>query len=130
MEARDGNKFATVYYQQSLEQRKALTKHIRSCTREFLDYLEKNPKDMEWFQTTPLTGFPKTKGQKNRTGYELLTDIIGEATGRKKNGLPKDYAMAPIDRWNKLFKDSDYEFKMEENPGTTKTTFDQLWSIE
>lgn len=130
MEARDGNRFATVYYQQTLEQRKQLSKHIKTCSQEILDYLDKNPKEMAWHQETPLKGFPKTRGQPNRTTWEIVTDIIGEAQGRKKNGLPKDYAQAPIDRWNKLFADTEYEFRMEQNEGVKKTTFNELWAVE
>lgn len=130
MEARDGNRFATVYYQQTLEQRQQLTKHIKTCSQEILDYLDKNPSEMSWHQETPLKGFPKTKGQRNRTTWEIVTDIIGEARGRKKNGLPKDYAQAPIDRWNKLFADTEYEFRMEQNEGVKKTTFNELWAVE
>ncbi len=130
MEARDGNRFATVYYQQTLEQRQQLTKHIRRCSREILDYLDQHPEEMAWHTETPLRGFPKTRGQKNRTTWEIVTDIIGEAQGRKKTGLPKDYAAAPIDRWNKLFEGTDYEFRMEQNEGVTKTTFNELWRVE
>lgn len=130
MEARDGNKFATTYYKQTLEQRKQLTKHIRACTKEIIDYLDKNPSQLEWHMNTPLKGFPKTKGQPNRTTWEILTDMVNEAKGRKRDGTPKDYAQAPIDRWNKLFAGTDYEIVMEQRDGLIKTTFDDLWKIE
>lgn len=130
MTAREGNKFATTYYKQTLEQRKQLTNHIRKCTKEIIDYLDQHPEYMDWHTDVPLKGFPKTQGQKNRTTWEIITDIVTEANGKKRDGLPKDYAMAPIERWNKLFKDSDYEFRMEQNESTVKTTFDKLWSME
>lgn len=127
MEPRPGTAFATTYYKQNLDQRKQLTKHIFKCSREIVSALDQDPDMMQWASTHPLKGFPKTGKQKNRTVWEILEDIVGEAKGAKKNGDPKDYAQAPIERWNKLFKDTDYEFHMEQNEGVTKTTFDQLW---
>lgn len=130
MTARHGVQYATRYYQQSLEQRQQLTRHIRDSAKELLDYLDQHPREMQWHRETPLKGFPKTKGQPNRTTWEIITDMIGEARGRKKNGLPKDYAAAPIDRWNKLFHGTDYEFRMEQRDGVKKNTFEDLWKME
>jgi hypothetical protein len=127
MTAREGNKFATTYYKQTLEQRQQLTKHIRRCSKEILDYLDNHPEYIDWHKTVPLKGFPKTGGQKNRTTWEIIEDIVMEANGKKRDGMPKDYAMAPIERWNKLFRDTEYEFNMEQNNTVKKTTFDQLW---
>lgn len=129
MTARDGVRYATVYYKQSLEQRKQLTQHIYKCSKEIIDYLDQHPEYMDWHKTKPLKGFPKTGGQKNRTTWEIIEDLAIEAQGRKRDGLPKDYAAAPIDRWNKLFKDTEYEFRMEQNDTAVKTTFDKLWKI-
>jgi hypothetical protein len=128
MEARNGNKFATTYYKQTLEQRHSLTKHIRASVKEIVDYLDTDPEMMSWAQNTPLKGFPKTTGGK-RTLWELLTDIASEASGKKRDGTPKDYAQAPIDRWNKLFADTDYEITLEENLTNKKTTFEQVFDF-
>lgn len=130
MKARDGVRYATTYYKQTLEQRKQLTKHIRECSKEIAEYLDQHPEYMDWHLETPLKGFPKTQGQKNRTTWEIITDIVGEATGVKRDGTPKDYAQAPIDRWNKLFKGTDYEFEMVQHDGGAKTTFDSLWEVK
>jgi hypothetical protein len=130
MDPRPGTAFATTYYKQTLDQRKQLTKHIFRSSREIVSALDQDADMMKWATTHPLKGFPKTGKQKNRTVWEILEDIIGEAKGVKKNGDPKDYAQAPIERWNKLFHDTEYEFHMEQNEGTKKTTFDTLWSIE
>jgi hypothetical protein len=43
-----------------------------------------------------------------------MTDMAQEAQGKTRQGLPKDYAQAPIERWNKLFANTDYEFEMTE----------------
>lgn len=127
MEPRPGTAFATTYYKQTLDQRKQLTKHIFRSSKEIVEALDQDSDMMKWATTHPLKGFPKTGKQKNRTVWEILEDIIGEAKGVKKNGDPKDYAQAPIERWNKLFADTEFEFRMEQNEGTTKTTFDSLW---
>lgn len=130
MTARTGVKYATTYYKQTLEQRKQLTRHIRDCSREIADYLDQHPEYLEWHLTQPLKGFPKTGGQPNRTTWEIITDIVGEAQGTKRDGTPKDYAQAPIERWNKLFKGTEYEFEMQQRDDVKKTTFDDLWTVK
>ena len=127
MEPRPGTAFATTYYKQTLDQRKQLTKHIFRSSKEVVEALDQDSDMMAWATTHALKGFPKTGKQKNRTVWEIMEDIVGEAKGVKKNGDPKDYAQAPIERWNKLFHDTEYEFHMEQNEGTVKTTFDSLW---
>lgn len=118
MQPREGVKYATRYLKQTPEHRTQLCRHIRDCTTEIIDYLEDNPDQMTWHTSTPLKGFPKTQGQKNRTTWELITDLAREAAGVKRDGTAKDFAIAPIDRWNRLFAGTDYEIFLEEhNPG-------------
>jgi hypothetical protein len=114
MAPREGQQYATTYYKQTLEHRQQLTRHIRECIKDMADYLESNPEALAWAQNTSLKGFPKTRGQKNRTMWEIMTDIAQEAQGHTRHGVPKDYAQAPIDRWNKLFAGTEYEFEMRE----------------
>lgn len=129
MEPRDGVKYATTYYKQSLEQRKELVRHLESCIEEMVQYLDKHPQDMSWAMNTGLKGFPKTTGGK-RTMWEIMEDIAGEAQGKQRSGLPKDFAQAPIERWNKLFAGTDYEFVMIQTFGSAATTFDQIMEID
>jgi hypothetical protein len=83
----------------------------------------------------PGTAFATTYYKQNLDQRKQLTkhifkcsrEIVGALDQVKKNGDPKDYAQAPIERWNKLFHDTEYQFHMEQNEGTTKTTFDTLW---
>jgi hypothetical protein len=128
MEPREGQKFATRYLKQSPQHRTQLVRHIRDCSNEIIDYLEDHPEEMAWHTSTPLKGFPKTGGQKNRTTWELVTDLCQEAAGTKRDGTPKDFAMAPIERWNKLFDGTDYEIFLEEHNPSKK--FNQLFSKE
>lgn len=113
MDPREGVQYATTYYKQALQDRKLLTQHIRQCLQEMAAYLEANPQHLAWAENTRLKGFPKTKGG-NRTMWEIMTDMAQEAQGKTRQGMPKDYAQAPIERWNKLFADTEYEFEMVE----------------
>jgi hypothetical protein len=127
---RPGVKYATTYYKQTLEQRKQLTKHIRKCSMEIAEYLDVDPEAAEWHTNYPLKGFPKSDKQPNRTTWEIVSDMVQESQGRKRDGLPKDYAQAPIERWNKLFKDTDYEIHMEQNDSAYKSNFSNIYTTE
>lgn len=111
---REGVTYSTVYVKQTAEQRHCLCEHVRRVLLEIKDFIEhcEDPEDWLCWMETPLRGFKKTVGT-NRTVIEILTDMVNEANGKKKNGDAKDFALAPIDRWNKLFKDTDYEILLE-----------------
>lgn len=106
MDPRDGVKYSTTYVKQTLAQRKDLCKHIKIVVTEISDAIE-GDEGLVDFVRTPLKGFKTTTGQ-NRTLTDVLTDMINEAKGKMKNGMPKDFALAPIERWNKLFEGTDY----------------------
>jgi hypothetical protein len=61
---------------------------------------------------------------------EMFEDIIGECRGAKRDGTPKDFARAPIDRWNKLFYDTDYAIDMVESYQDKITTFDSMFKVK
>lgn len=124
MDPRDGVSYSTTYVKQNLEQRRALCKHIKMVITEITDYVEGDEDAMD-FMRTPLKGFKTTAGQ-NRTMTDILTDMVNEAKGRQRNGLPKDFALAPIERWNKLFKDTDYAVVLVESSGRTINNFGAL----
>jgi hypothetical protein len=125
---REGVKYATRYLKQQPHHRKELYRHVRDVTVEIQDYLEDHPEYIDWHWTKPLKGFPKTQGQKNRTTMEIVQDMINEAAGKKKNKEPKDFAMAPIERWNKLFSGTDWEIELVQyNP---QATFEQNFIFE
>jgi len=128
MEPRDGQKYATTYYKQTLQQRQELVHHLQDCMRELVEYLDQHPEDMSWAQNTGLKGFPKTTGGK-RTMWEIMEDIAGEARGKTRQGLPKDFASAPIERWNKLFSGTEYEFEMTQTFSPNSTTFHNIMEI-
>jgi hypothetical protein len=124
MEPRDGVKYSTTYLKQTQEQRMVLTKHVRTVTKEIADLLEFDPTWNDWL-STPLKGFKTTTGH-NRTPFDIISDMVNEAKGKQRNGLPKDYAMAPIERWNKLFDDTDYAVELVQTWGPAPNKFNDL----
>lgn len=128
MEPRDGQKYSTTYYKQTLQQRQELVNHIQACVKEMVQYLDQNPQDLDWAMNTGLKGFPKTTGGK-RTMWEIMADIAGEAQGRTRQNLPKDFASAPIERWNKLFAGTEYEFIMTQTFSAPANNFHNIMKI-
>lgn len=124
MEPREGVKYSTTYVKQTLDQRKELTKHIKTTVNEIADAIEKDENLMD-FVRTPLKGFKTTHGM-NRTVADILTDMVNEAKGKQKNGLPKDFALAPIERWNKLFEGTEYEINLVQTFNTPIVNFHDL----
>ena len=121
MEPRDGVKYSTTYVKQTLDQRKSLCKHIKQVVTEIADAVEGDEELLD-FMRTPLKGFKTTTGH-NRTATDILTDMVNEAKGKQKNGLPKDFALAPIERWNKLFDGTDYEVNLVQTFGAPSNNF-------
>lgn len=124
MDPRDGVKYSTTYVKQTLPQRKELCRHIKIVVTEISDAIEGN-EDLTDFVRTPLKGFKTTSGQ-NRTLTDVLTDMINEAKGKMKNGMPKDFALAPIERWNKLFEGTDYAVDLTQTFNAPSNNFADL----
>jgi hypothetical protein len=124
MAPREGVKYSTTYVKQTLEQRKELCKHIKLVVTEIADALEGRD-DLLEFVRSPLKGFPTTQ-KVNRNVTDILTDMINEAKGKMHNGLPKDFALAPIERWNKLFEGTDYEINLVQTFGSQVCNFHDL----
>jgi hypothetical protein len=110
MEPREGLNYSTVYIKQTPAQRLVLSKHIERCCRDIIQVVTLNTEWKTWIET-PLKGFKTTAGQ-NRSCLDIITDLFDESRGLRRNGELKDYALAPIERWNRLFKDTDYEFEL------------------
>lgn len=121
---REGVPYATTYLKQTLEQRKELCNFIKQAVTEIADAVEQDPEWLEFIRT-PLKGFKTTTG-KNRTATDIITDMVNEGRGKKRDGLPKDFAMAPVERWNKLFEGTAYEFELIQTFGPTTNNFFDL----
>lgn len=127
MEPREGVGYATVYIKQTIEQRMELIKHIKTCVNEIATLIEQNDRWLEYINT-PQKGFRKTVGA-NRTIADIMTDMINEGRGRTRKGEPKDFALAPIERWNKMFKGTDYEFELVQTFSPRSNNFDDLMEV-
>ena len=101
MQPRDGKAYSTTYYQQSLDERKRLQNHIRQTINDIATL----PGDAvdEWLGQG-LKGHNKKEKRGKYTVGDILRDMNEEQKKMQKNGLPGDFAQAPIDRWNKVFK--------------------------
>ena len=131
MKPRDGQTYSTSYYKQTYQQRLELAEWLRSKIFEIITEINSHPALMTAIKW-PLKGFPKTARQPNRSVLELIDDMLGEIDGVKKNGQPKDFAQAPIDRWNKLWEDfPEYQFRMEfgTTANQTETQFKELFQL-
>ena len=124
MEPREGLKYSTTYIKQTPGQREILVKHVRRVLEEISDAIEGN-EELEEFIKQPLPGFPR-KNNSNRSLTDIISDMIHECTGKRANGTPKDFALAPIERWNKLFKDTEYEIVLTQTFSPAATTFHAL----
>ena len=125
MEPRPGQRFATEYYKMRREERNRLRDHIvQSCTEMWRAW-DRNP-ELEQYAHRPLKNF-KRVNQQNRSVYDIVTEQLEEATGTKRNGDPKDFALAPIERWNKLFVDTDFEIKMQLEYSARPNNFHKLY---
>lgn len=128
MEPREGLKYSTKYLKQTLEQRQELVKHVKLVLEEISDAIEGDQELFEWVMT-PLKGFPR-QHQQNRSLKDIIADMTIEAKGKRKNGVPKDFALAPIERWNKIFKDTDYEIELVQTFSPNPNNFLDLVNIE
>ena len=136
MDPRPGVNYSTTYYKQSEEQRKKLSDFFKAKCKE-IGVLVKTHAEVEVWLFEQDKRFKRDKKSpaknKYKTPAELITDIIGECDGTYKNGTKlKDFAVAPIERWNKLFAGTSYEVEMVEQygikPNSSKTfniLFDQ-----
>lgn len=128
MDPREGRGYATTYVKQTLEQRRELCKYIKQVVSDISDAIEGDD-DLVDFIRTPLKGFKTTTGV-NRCVVDIITDMVNEAKGKQKNGMPKDFALAPIERWNKLFQDTDYEITLVQTFGPPANNFDKLMEFD
>lgn len=124
MTPRDGISYSTTYVKQTLEQRKELCRHIKTVLEE-IAYACDGDDDLFDFMRTPLKGFKTTTGQ-NRSPMDIISDMVNEAKGRQKSGVPKDFALAPIERWNKFFDDTDYAIVLVQTHSPNANNFHNL----
>jgi len=108
MPPREGLKYSTTYVQQTATQRQELVVHIRHCVEELAYCIEGDEFWRFFVEQERLKGFNRP-----RTVMTIIADLLTEANGKRADGRPKDFALAPIDRWNRLFRDTAYEILLE-----------------
>jgi hypothetical protein len=103
MTPRPGVSYATTYYKQIPIERRMLSKHFeKTIAQVYLDLQRYDRTGFDHALHTPLKGFPRTGGKGNRSMWDLFSDIMDECHGQHR-GEPKDFPLAPIERWNKLW---------------------------
>lgn len=127
MEPREGVNFATVYIKQTPEQRTELLNHIRQCVEEITQLVEQDEYWLQFIQI-PQKGFKRMHGA-NRSVLDIINDMINEGAGKTRRGEPKDFALAPIERWNKMFRGTDYEIDLIQTFGAGTTNFNGMFHV-
>lgn len=127
MKPRPGVTYMTRYYLQTSEQRQQLANWFQEQLVRLSDIIDSDWRLQE-AQHWPLKGFPKVNGQQNRSFLEILEDIAEQIIKTKRDGSPGDFPMAPIDRWNRFFKGSEWELTMREAQSAERANqFKQLF---
>lgn len=127
MDPREGVKYSTTYVKQTLDQRNELCKHIKKVVVEIADAIEGDDALLDFIRT-PLKGF-KTSTSQNRCITDILSEMVNEAKGKQRNGFPKDFALAPIERWNKLFQGTEYEINLIQTFSSAVVNFHDLVEV-
>ena len=113
MDPRPGVKYSTEYLVQSFRDRLKLKRHVASVIADLAVAEGNNPGTIEELKQ-PLKSFPKSIKGQYYSAWEIIEDMYNEAMGKKRDGTPKDFAMAPIGRWNKLFAETERVIELEE----------------
>lgn len=112
MEPLPGRRYSTTYIVQRQEDRKAAHDQLRRIVTEILTAIEADAELRTWFEHQPLPGFP-TAAKRNRTPLAVVQELLEEFQGTKRNGQPKDIALAPIERWNRLFGGTQWAIELK-----------------
>ena len=125
MTPRPGQRYATEYYKMRRDQRNKLRDFIVDVAQELFHAWDAD-RQAEIEAHQPLRGF-KRLSEQNRSLYDIVVEQLTEALGTKRNGDPKDFAVAPIARWNKIFHDTEYEIELELEYSARPNTFHKLY---
>lgn len=129
MEPRAGVRYATVYIKQLPKQRQELVNHIRS-TLDDLSYIMELYSDInDYVMEVPQADFKRSDGT-YRSIIDIILDMVNEASGRRRDGKLKDFALAPIERWNKLFKGTPREVILVQAMGPRANNFNNIMEIK
>lgn len=125
MAPRDGKSYSTTYYQQSLDERKRVQKHINRTIQDIKTLPESAVSG--WLET-PLKKHNKRESKGKYSVFDVIRDMDREAKKMKKDGLPGDFAQAPITRWNKVFEGCPERTIVMVQGSRSKNAFNQHFS--
>lgn len=125
MAPRDGKSYSTTYYQQSLDERKRVQKHIN---RTIQDIKTLPASAVSGWLETPLKKHNKRESKGKYSVFDVIRDMDREAKKMKKDGLPGDFAQAPITRWNKVFEGCPERTIVMVQGSRSKNAFNQHFS--
>ena len=120
MDARDGNPFATTYYQQTLEQKAATHAHTVMVAKETIRCCEQDPDLAEWVQK-PLKAFKRTGGKPNYSYEDIVSDLVTQLDS------DKDIPSGMLGRWRRLFGDTDWDIELTQASKPPKNIFGKLF---
>lgn len=129
MEPRPGVKYATVYIKQTPQQRQELVNHIRLTLDDLSHIMETYTDINDYVMEVPQRDFKRSDGT-CRSIIDIILDMVNEATGRRRDGNLKDFALAPIERWNKLFRGTPREIILVQAHGPRANTFNNIMEIK
>ena len=121
----DGKSYSTTYYQQSLDERKRVQKHINRTIQDIKTLPESAVSG--WLET-PLKKHNKRESKGKYSVFDVIRDMDREAKKMKKDGLPGDFAQAPITRWNKVFEGCPERTIVMVQGSRSKNAFNQHFS--
>lgn len=107
MPSRNGYKFSTTYWKQTDDQRKSSKARVIEICNEIYQLVSTSEEYAE-YMITPLKNFKRLDGE-NYTPEDIITDML------KQYIHQKDLCSGMLGRWNRLFKNTDYEIFLEED---------------
>ena len=100
------NPYQTTYYKQHAHQVKESKRMLAEICEFIYDQMESDPEYAE-FMTIPLKGF-KRENKPNYTPDDIITDMMQQYLDNKV------LCSGMLGRWNRLFKNTEYEIELVE----------------
>ena len=117
MDERDGNKFSTTYYQQTLKQKAEVYKHCRDIAETLSTMTDTDT--ITWLNS-------ELKGNRRKDGtcytpQDIICDMVLQLEA------DKDIASGLLGRWNKIWAGTDAEIELELEQKPPKNRFGDLF---
>jgi len=120
LQPRPGTTFATTYYKQTESERERLKQHITTVSRQFALLAQHDPEAAAWLQQ-PLRGYRKSTAGEYYSAGEIITDMVRQFEQKK------DVPSGMLGRWQKLFKNTEFDICLVPAQRRPDTTYGQLF---